>query len=791
MSKLNPLLRLAVVSNALTALNFHIQRGDDLNGKDNLGYTPLILATFRKNTEAVKLLLKAGADPTIVDQSGKNAMTYAALSHCTDIVDLLNEYINKDAIPESETSNAVTKSCNSVPSRPIDNLSRCQESDSSGRLGEALADSYLCLQSSDSVTIPRIVCSPIDDVNVIPDKANRELDTRDHECLTHEDFAAIELQSTEARVAENFQVDSSIYASETKPSQTLLDDFQIDGVPFEADFTDDWEPEQDSVAPVGDEQVLQSVKNIHQAIGRHQVLDRDNDWDDIDLYLPERSALLETGNIDESFTAFFLQAVNLGSVSEMDVIERCLNLDGTRNIESERTITAVIGEIGSIVGDYIGLYATDDYLEYATSEDKSLVDEAKEFLTELASNFNEPFRFYAKDVRGKLLEAEEEIALGKQMEDSWRNALSALARWPEGLDVLFETAEKVARGELEVRFVSRGAELQVDTESDDYITDEVLSLDEEFEDGSQTVSSAFIAAVTSLRQSNGNLEFSLNILDEMRLSRQFLFNLSKCKTLCSAYDDFTTALGSYIQARERMIQSNLRLALSIAKKYSKSTLPLDDLIQEANIGLIKAVERYDWRRGFRFSTYATWWIRQQVTRGIADTERTVRAPVHVQEKARKLIRERAEIQSKNGIIERDIDTAQRNGISLSYTWQLLNMFDGAESLDNKVFLEDFLEMEQLVESDLLNPEQQTIYVSMCSSIHNMLQEFDARSREIIISRFGLFESNEMTLEEVGQSFGVTRERIRQIESKVMNKLFNRERKGILAPFLDKEFGSDS
>lgn len=790
MSKLNPLLRLAIVSNALTALNFHIQRGDDLNGKDNTGATPLILAVIRKNTEAIKLLLNAGADPTLVDQNGKSAMTHAVSRHYSDIVDLLTEHINNVVTPESENSKDLKASCNKNPSSHIDNLSKCQGITTIENLEDGLADCNTDLKSSDSTTLHLGIKSRIDDVDLIPEKTNRVLDTKDNETLTHDEFVVTEPQNVEARVAENTHDYFASYAFETKPPPTLLDNFLIDEEPFEADFTDDWEPEQDSVAPLGDEKVLQSVKNIHQAIGRHQVLDKDSDWDDIDLYLPERSTLLETDNIDETFTDFFLQAVNLGSVSEIDLIERCSRFDGTRNLDSERKITAVIGELGSIVGDYIGLYPTDDYLEHVTSEDKNQVTEAKEFLTDLASNFNEPFRFYAKDVRGNLLEPEEEIALGKQMEDGWRNALSALARWPEGLDVLFEAAEKVARGELEVRLVSRGAELQEDTESDDHITDEILNLDDEFEGGSQTVSSAFVAAVTSLRQNNGNLEYSINVLDEMRLTRQFLFNLSECKTLCSAYDDFTTALRSYAEARERMIQSNLRLALSIAKKYSRSTLSLDDLIQEANIGLMKAVERFDWRRGFRFSTYATWWIRQQVTRGIADTERTVRAPVHIQEKARKLIRERAEIQSKHGIMERDIDTAQRNSISLSLTWQLLNMFDRAESLDDKVFLDNFSEMEQLIESDLLNPEQQTIYVSMCSSIHNMLQEFDARSREIIISRFGLFESNEMTLEEVGQSFGVTRERIRQIEFKVMNKLFNRERKGILAPFLDKEFGSE-
>ncbi|MDB9459302.1 sigma-70 family RNA polymerase sigma factor, partial [Dolichospermum circinale CS-545/17] len=491
----------------------------------------------------------------------------------------------------------------------------------------------------------------------------------------------------------------------------------------------------------------------------------------IDLYLPERSALLETGNVDETFTDFFLQAVNLGSVSEVDLIERCLSVDGTREYESERIIVTVIGELGLIVGDYIGLYNPKDYLEQITSDDKNQADEAKEFLIELASNYSEPFKFYAKDVRGKLLDADEEILLSQQMDNAIKNALSALARWPEGLDFLFATAARVVQGELTLKVVSRGAESQVGTDSEVQNADEVLDPQEEdADDDSQTALSEFITAITSLRQAFGNPELLLDALDEIQLTRQFLFNLSNSKKdSSSAYKDFETALNSYSQARDRLIQSNLRLAISIAKKYQWSSLPLDDLIQEANIGLMKAVERFDWRRGFRFSTYATWWIRQQVSRGIADTERTVRAPVHIQDRARKLISECESFQTRMGIYERDIDIARRNGISLPLTWQLLAMFEKAESLDEKSFSTNVSKIDLLEDKDSLSPEDQVIYESLCATIHDMLQEFDARSREVIISRFGLFKSNEMTLEEVGQSFGVTRERIRQIESKAMNK----------------------
>ncbi|PRD20560.1 UNVERIFIED_CONTAM: rpoD [Trichonephila clavipes] len=247
--------------------------------------------------------------------------------------------------------------------------------------------------------------------------------------------------------------------------------------------------------------------------------------------------------------------------------------------------------------------------------------------------------------------------------------------------------------------------------------------------------------------------------------------------------DFVEALGRQAAARERMILCNLRLALSIAKRHLWSGIPLDDLVQEANIGLMKAVERYDWRKGFRFSTYATWWIRQQVLRSIADKGRVVRAPVHIQEMARKVLRERQVVEARLGRPETDVETARRIGMPLAKTQMLLAMFEEAASLDEVDTDTGLSKADGLVDEKALDPVDVAESVSLRGTLLGMLADLDERSREIILLRFGLTDKEAMTLEEIGQHFGVTRERIRQIESKTMRKLSHRNRREILLPFM--------
>lgn len=276
-------------------------------------------------------------------------------------------------------------------------------------------------------------------------------------------------------------------------------------------------------------------------------------------------------------------------------------------------------------------------------------------------------------------------------------------------------------------------------------------------------------------------------LEEARLTRGFLMELADKAGEDQAGRDFVEALGRQAKARERMILCNLRLALSIAKNHLWSGMPLDDLVQEANIGLMKAVERYDWRRGFRFSTYATWWIRQQVSRSIADTGRVVRAPVHIQETARKVLRERDSAEVRLGRLERELETARRIGMPLAKTRMLLAMFEDVVSLDEVDPDSVMSRAGGPLDERTSDPAEVAERASLRRTLLGMLEGLDERSREVILLRFGLTEREEMTLEEVGQLFGVTRERIRQIESKVMRKLSHQNKREILWPFLGDKY----
>ena len=225
------------------------------------------------------------------------------------------------------------------------------------------------------------------------------------------------------------------------------------------------------------------------------------------------------------------------------------------------------------------------------------------------------------------------------------------------------------------------------------------------------------------------------------------------------------------EAREEMICSNLRLVVSIAKRYTNTNfLSFLDLIQEGNLGLIKAVERYDYRMGYRFSTYATWWIRQAITRGVADTDRTIRLPVHMGETVRKIIRtanqmeqqgfkfDTKKIAEKLELSETKVEDALRfSGHPISLETPI--------SDDNTSVFGDFLE-----DDDTVSPEENAMEVSLQMELAKQLQALSERERKVLELRFRLYQGRRHTLEEVGNYFGVTRERIRQIESKALRKL---------------------
>jgi RNA polymerase primary sigma factor len=244
-----------------------------------------------------------------------------------------------------------------------------------------------------------------------------------------------------------------------------------------------------------------------------------------------------------------------------------------------------------------------------------------------------------------------------------------------------------------------------------------------------------------------------------------------------------------------MILSNLRLAFSLAKKYMRSGEPLEDLVQEGNIGLMKAVERYDWRKGFRFSTYATWWIRQQISRAIADKSRTIRIPVHMHETVRRTERERDEFEARAGRPETIEETSRRMGLPVWKARRIIELSEGASSLDEPDEATGLPFGEGLPGPASEDPYLHAEAASLRSTLLGMVGELKEREGEVVTLRFGLGDEDPMTLEEVGQRFEVTRERIRQIEAKALRRLSHATRKDVLAVYMgegrEKKWGKTS
>jgi RNA polymerase primary sigma factor len=731
--QLNRLLKMAVVTGVENAVSIHIQRGDNLNARDDKGQTPLMLSAARNKAYICKLLLDAGANADLLDPVGRSALNIALAAGATDAASA----IESACPPQTLQDDVVYEACASSP------------------------DAQLAQAANDTLA--------------------------NHKAAAGPDQPAEQLSD----ILEHF--------SATAPAI----DWEIgsDGADFDLAG---WIAEEELPPPEGDPTLSATAFEIQSAISEHEPFDTSADWEGFESLLPEcATPLLRADDAEarERLRLVLLRAIREGSVPAILIDDLTRGDDGEPDSEAVALLSMVINDLGAETDDRFEYWATHESFEVFVApeerpDEEDALDEALVFVDELAGHRNEPLRIYQRELQSEaLLTGEAEVALGQAMERGVEKALDALAAWPSGIDAVLNAVKKVASGAKPLRWLSSGPPValheaeaipsaDLDAESDppsdaanaEDEGDSQFGLDaqesigelEELRVNAELLSGLAVGASQEAPEWNA----CRSAIASLGLTRSFLMELTDSRLAGESEPAlaFSQAIKAYRGARDKMAVANLKLVYSIAKKYLFSGQPLDDLLQEGNIGLIKAVDRYNWRRGFKFSTYATWWIRQQVGRYVADKGKTIRLPVHAYETTQRIAQAAQAFELRHGQAPTVEEIAELVGLPIKKVLALNRVAVEPLPLHEFDRLDDCIAADAKDEYTARDPMDIVEDKQLIGVLDRFLETIKPKEARVVRMRFGIGIQESMTLDEIGARLDVTRERIRQIEAKALRRL---------------------
>lgn len=766
----NRLFKMAVISGMTSAVKDHISRSVDLNVLDEKDMSLLMYAAIKGHAETCGILLEAGADPSLVNREGRDALSFAMHHGNIDLENIIKSYLEKDH--PCETADLSLDNDDFC----LPNWVELVDSPPPAR-DTSFFDIAQNLQRQISRHLPIDQDETLSDLDLdLPDifsarRGKNLADWEDERALFLQGIKTgrLNYRELEALCSESGEVDDE----QVRFLQLIAEDLNIQLDPqncmldvavgkVEIDYDD-----ENCLFESGENEYLADeaitlLANLGKSLS-----------DQITYYYQDISVFPLLSRVEET---------DLGAGVEKDSIEVFSAL-----VNCPPAVTQLLCLVDAILLGRVLMWdfikapvESAQHAEGLNVEEDSSDDE--EDTSSLENSFEEEVARFSAEIRNKL-ETIRALSRNNGGLDSLGNSileireiLTSIPFTQKALDAVFgpirERTAEVRRAEMAIREICLNKIKMGKTYFTENFRGSETNLDWCHREISKNGSSfGPLLAVESEKIMGEQLKL-ISIEEQAQISVHDLKNLS---------ERIESGEKKIREARNKMITSNLRLVISVAKKYQNKGLDFLDLVQEGNFGLIKAVERFDYRLGFKFSTYATWWIRQAITRAIGDKGRTIRIPIHMLESMSKITEAREKLHQQFGSTPTPEELAESTGLPQRKIMMFLRLEEDTLSLDSSILggmpLSDMIE--DLVKP---NPVENVIESQLKEKVAFVLATIPRRERKILQLRMGIGCGSDYTLEEIGAEEGVTRERIRQIEAKALRRMRHSSRANYLKDF---------